>query len=60
MHQLIAALCLMLVIEGLLRFAMPQGWQATVREALKLPPRSWRMVGAGAMVVGLMFLQLFH
>ena len=31
MHQLNAALCLLLVIEGLLRFAAPQGWQATVR-----------------------------
>ncbi|MEO5829344.1 MAG: DUF2065 domain-containing protein [Rhodanobacter sp.] len=60
MHQLTAALCLMLVIEGLLLFAMPQGWQAMVREALKLPPRSLRMIGAGAMVVGLVFLQLFH
>ena len=60
MHQLVAALCLMMVIEGLLLFAVPQGWQAMVREALKLPPRTLRLYGAGAMVVGLLLLQLFH
>ena len=60
MHQLTAALCLMLVIEGLLLFAAPQGWQAMMRAALKLPPRSLRLFGAGAMVVGLLLLQFFH
>ena len=60
MHQLTVALCLMLVIEGLLLFAAPQGWQAMMREALKLPPRTLRLFGAGAMVAGLMLLQLFH
>lgn len=60
MHQLTAALCLMLVIEGLLLFAAPQGWQAMMREALKLPSRTLRLFGAGAMVAGLLLLQLFH
>ncbi|OOG56615.1 DUF2065 domain-containing protein [Rhodanobacter sp. C03] len=60
MHQLLTALCLMMVIEGLLLFAAPQGWQAMVREALKLPPRTLRLYGAGVMVVGLLLLQLFH
>ena len=60
MYQLVAALCLMMVIEGLLLFAVPQGWQAMVREALKLPPRTLRLYGAGVMVTGLLLLQLFH
>jgi hypothetical protein len=60
MHQLTAALCLMMVIEGLLLFAVPQGWQAMVREVLKLPPRTLRLYGAGVMVTGLVLLQLFH
>ena len=60
MHQLTAALCLMMVIEGLLLFVAPQGWQAMVREALKLPPRTLRLYGAGVIVVGLLLLQLFH
>ncbi|MGY3038875.1 uncharacterized protein YjeT (DUF2065 family) [Rhodanobacter sp. TND4EL1] len=60
MRQLTAALCLMLVIEGLLLFVAPRGWQAMVREALKLPPRTLRLFGAGAMVAGLVLLQVFH
>ena len=60
MRQLGAALCLMLVIEGLVLFAAPLGWQAMVREALKLSPRSLRLIGAGAMVAGLTLLQFFH
>ena len=60
MHQLTAALCLMMVIEGLLLFVAPQGWQTMVREALKLPLRTLRLYGAGVIVVGLLLLQLFH
>jgi len=60
MHRFAAALCLMLVFEGLLLFAAPRGWQAMVREALKLPPRTLRLYGAGAMVAGLVLLQIFH
>jgi hypothetical protein len=59
-HDLNAALCLMLVIEGLVLFAAPRGWQAMVREALKLEPRTLRLFGAGAMVVGLLVLQLVN
>ena len=60
MHQLVAALCLVLVIEGLLLFAAPAAWQAMVRQALALPPRTLRLFGAGAMAVGLALLRWFH
>jgi uncharacterized protein YjeT (DUF2065 family) len=60
MRQLSAALCLVLVVEGLMLFAAPRGWQAMMREALKLPPHSLRLIGAGAMVAGLVLLQIFH
>ncbi len=59
-HDLLAALCLVLVIEGLVLFASPQGWQAMVREALKLEPRTLRIFGAAAMVAGLLVLRLVH
>ncbi len=59
-HELAGALCLVLVIEGLLLFAAPRSWQAMVREALKLPPRTLRLFGAGAMVIGLVLLKVFH
>ncbi len=60
MHRLVAAFCLMLVLEGLLLFAAPEGWRAMVREALKLPSRTLRLFGAGAMATGLVLLQFFH
>lgn len=59
-HNLLAACCLVLVIEGLVLFAAPRGWQAMVREALKLDPRTLRMFGAAAMVAGLLVLRLVH
>jgi uncharacterized protein YjeT (DUF2065 family) len=59
-HELLAALCLMLVIEGLVLFAAPRGWQATMREAVKLSPRTLRLFGAAAIGLGLVTLQLMH
>lgn len=58
--ELAGALCLVLVIEGLVLFAMPRGWQATMREAVKLSPRALRVFGAVAIIVGLAALQLVH
>jgi uncharacterized protein YjeT (DUF2065 family) len=55
-----AALCLVLVIEGLVLFAAPQGWQAMMREALKLEPRTLRVFGAIAMGIGLITLHWMH
>lgn len=60
MPPFFAALCLMLVLEGLLLFVAPSAWQATMRKALALPPSTLRLCGAGAIVVGLLLLRLFH
>ncbi|GAA0241018.1 DUF2065 domain-containing protein [Rhodanobacter caeni] len=60
MHQLAAALCLVLVLEGLLLFAAPASWQAMMRQALTLSPRTLRLFGAGAVIVGLVLLRWFH
>lgn len=59
-HDLAAALCLVLVIEGLVLFASPRGWQLLAREALKMEPRRLRIFGAVAMAAGLLFLRLVH
>lgn len=52
-----AALCLVLVFEGLLLFAAPAGWKRLVEQALQLDERSLRMIGLGMIVVGLITLQ---
>jgi uncharacterized protein len=59
-RDLYAALCLVLVIEGLVLFAAPKGWQNVMREAQKLDPRTLRLFGAAAIGVGLVTLQLLH
>ncbi|KQX99847.1 hypothetical protein ASD22_06405 [Rhodanobacter sp. Root480] len=60
MHQLAAALCLVLVLEGLLLFAAPASWQAMMRQALTLSPRTLRLFGACAVIIGLVLLRWFH
>ncbi|HUD41730.1 MAG TPA: DUF2065 family protein [Dokdonella sp.] len=52
-----AALCLVLVLEGLVLFAAPGGWKRLVEQARQLDERSLRMIGLGMIVVGLIALQ---
>jgi len=59
-RELMAALCLVLVIEGLVLFAAPRGWQATMREAVNMSPRTLRLFGAAAIGIGLVALRLMH
>jgi uncharacterized protein len=60
MSLLWAALCLVLVIEGLLLFAAPGGWRRMAEHALTLSDRTLRRWGAGMIVVGLIALQLLR
>jgi uncharacterized protein YjeT (DUF2065 family) len=57
-HELSTALCLVLVLEGLMLFAVPQRWQSMMRQALELKPRTLRVFGAVAVMAGLAVLQL--
>lgn len=58
MEMLMAALCLVLVIEGLLLFIAPGGWKRMAAEAQKLDDRLLRRFGGVMIVVGLVALQL--
>ena len=57
-RQLTIALCLVLVLEGLVLFAAPRQWQAAVRRALALEPGTLRVVGAVTALAGLAALHL--
>jgi uncharacterized protein len=59
-HELSMALCLVLVLEGLMLFAAPRHWQSMMRQALELSPRTLRVCGAVAVVAGLGALQLLR
>lgn len=55
--ELSAALCLVLVIEGLILFAAPEHWKRMVEQMREIEGRVLRMIGGGMVVIGLLFLQ---
>ncbi len=60
MHQLAMSLGLIAVIEGLVVFAAPRQWQAAMREAQRLSPKALRVIGAIAIILGLVTLHLMR
>jgi uncharacterized protein YjeT (DUF2065 family) len=56
--QLEAALCLVLVIEGLFLFVLPAVWKRMAEQLRQLDERSLRLFGAGMIGLGLLFLKL--
>lgn len=58
MNELLAALCLVLVIEGLLLFVSPAGWKRVIEQAMQLSDRQLRRYGGVMVVIGLLALQL--
>jgi uncharacterized protein len=57
-QDLLAALCLVLVLEGLLLLAAPDGWKRIAAQMLEMPSRHLRNYGAVMVVLGLVSLQL--
>jgi len=57
MPDLWAALCLVLVLEGLLLFAAPGAWKRAVAQLLAMGERSLRIAGAVMIGLGLLALQ---
>ncbi|HET7135904.1 MAG TPA: DUF2065 family protein [Casimicrobiaceae bacterium] len=58
MTTLAAALCLVLVIEGLFLFASPGLWKRMAAQLQQIDERTLRMIGAGMIVIGLVVLQV--
>lgn len=56
--DLLAAMALVLVFEGLMPFISPKGYKETMAQMLNLPDSSLRMIALGSMVAGLFFLYL--
>jgi len=59
MTTFLMALGLMLVIEGLLPFAVPKVWRETFRRAIELSDGQLRFVGLASIVLGLVVISLF-
>ena len=56
--DLLAALCLVLVIEGLLLFGAPGAWKRIADQLQTLPERHLRLYGGVMAGLGLLLLQL--
>lgn len=56
--NLLAAIALMLVIEGILPFVSPSIWRETFRKMIELSDGQLRFVGLGSMLGGLLMLLL--
>jgi len=57
---LLAAVALMLVLEGLLPFLSPQTWRRMFERATRMSDGQIRFLGLTCMVVGVALLLLFH
>jgi uncharacterized protein YjeT (DUF2065 family) len=55
-----AALCLVLVIEGLFLFAAPAAWKRMVAQLLAQPDRNLSAVGGFMVIVGMVALYLLR
>lgn len=56
--SLIAALGLMLIIEGMMPFISPQKWKEIFKQIIELPDAQIRVVGLASMIAGLVVLWL--
>jgi uncharacterized protein len=59
-HDLAAALCLVLVFEGLFLFAAPGAWQRMAEQMRQLESRHLRVIGGVMIGVGVLALQLVN
>lgn len=59
-HDLLVALALVLVIEGILPFLNPAGWRDMMLKAAQMDDRSLRLVGLVSMIIGVILLYLVN
>jgi hypothetical protein len=57
--NLLLALALMLILEGVLPFLAPNLWRDTFRKITQMSDGQIRFVGLSSMIVGLLLLLLF-
>ncbi len=55
-NDLLAAVALLLVIEGILPFMNPKALRNTLQQMIKLDDRSLRLIGLGSMLAGVALL----
>jgi len=59
-HDLLVAISLLLVLEGLLPFISPDRWRDAIVAVARLPGRHIRLIGLGSMLTGTLLLYLIN
>ena len=59
-HDLGVALCLVLVIEGIMPFLYPKRWREMVMMLSEIDDRTMRLTGLGSMLLGTGLLYLIN
>ena len=57
-NEVLTALALVLILEGLLPGIAPRTWMGVMRETLKISPRGIRIVGIVSMLSGAVLLHI--
>ena len=59
-HELAIALCLVLVIEGIMPFLYPRRWRARAMTLADVPDNAMRVAGLVSMLTGTLLLYLIR
>lgn len=59
-NELLTALALVLIIEGLLPFLSPTFWQKTMRDLSQISPKTVRIGGVISMLIGAVMLNVLR
>ncbi len=57
-EELIRAIALVLVIEGIMPFLSPGGWRQAMLQAARLNDKTLRIIGFGSMLAGVVILYM--
>lgn len=56
--EILTAICLVLVLEGILPFLSPQGYKSAMRAMLDLDDSKMRIIGLSSMIAGVVLLTI--
>lgn len=59
-QEVLIAVCLVLVIEGILPFVAPQVWREAMSQVIAMNNRHLRIMGLVSMLIGTVLLYLVH
>lgn len=59
-QTLLVALCLVMVIEGILPFLAPRAWRQAMLSATALTDNKLRIIGLVSMLAGVLMLYMVH